>query len=122
MQISGLSANPLVSRYCLSETVPVSLDARPSASVAQNFALQNIHGGRTLSSRSAQIALERMREQVMKELGLTEDDLASMTADEKRVAEDKIREMIEEKLKQGMRNGDGEADNAGQVVLDAALG
>lgn len=156
MQISGLGANPLL-----------SLGARPSASIAQSFALQNssanssadtakslppvqpiafsmdmllaLQGEQEQESESKveelkpptaeelflaearKSPMERMREQVMKELGITEDALAQMTPEERRAAEDKIREMIEEKLKQGMR-GDGAAETAGDVVLEAALG
>lgn len=44
--------------------------------------------------------IERMREQIMKELGISEEDLAMMSPDERRATEDKIREMIEEKFRQ----------------------
>jgi hypothetical protein len=50
--------------------------------------------------------MERMREQVLGALGLTEEALAQMSRDERRSAEDKIREMIEEKIRQGMNGGD----------------
>ncbi|MBX3429536.1 MAG: hypothetical protein KF779_08150 [Hyphomonadaceae bacterium] len=50
--------------------------------------------------------MERMREQVLASLGLSEDALAQMPPDERRAAEDKIREMIEEKIRQGMNGGD----------------
>lgn len=66
--------------------------------------------------------MERLREQIIKELGISEEDLAAMPPDEKRATEDKIRELIEEKLKQGMRANDAGGDSAGDVVLDAALG
>jgi hypothetical protein len=66
--------------------------------------------------------MERLREQIMKELGISEEDLAAMPPDEKRATEDKIRELIEEKLKQGMRTNDSAGDSAGEIVLDAALG
>lgn len=68
--------------------------------------------------------MERMREQVMKELGVSEDALAAMPAEERRAAEDKIREMIGQKLKEGLReNGGGDsAEGAGQAVMEAALG
>ncbi|MCR6645941.1 MAG: hypothetical protein NVV62_16175 [Terricaulis sp.] len=45
--------------------------------------------------------IERMREQILEELGLTEEDLAAMGPDERRATEDKISAMIEEKLRQG---------------------
>ncbi|MBK6702582.1 MAG: hypothetical protein IPG56_01630 [Caulobacteraceae bacterium] len=50
--------------------------------------------------------MERMREQVLASLGLSEDALSQMSPDERRAAEDKIREMIEEKIRQGMNGGD----------------
>ena len=50
--------------------------------------------------------MERMREQVLASLGLSEDALAQMPSDERRATEDKIREMIEEKIRQGMNGGD----------------
>lgn len=46
--------------------------------------------------------IERMREQILAELGLSEESLAQLPPDEKRAMEDKIREMIEEKFRQGM--------------------
>jgi hypothetical protein len=154
MQIGSLSANPLI-----------SLGARPSASVAQSFALQNTPANFSAESAKSlppvqpiqlsmdmllalqgeqepesaveelkeptaeelflkearKSPMERMREQVMKDLGLTEEALAAMPPEEKRAAEDKIRDMIEEKLRQGMR-GDAPAETAGDVVLEAALG
>jgi hypothetical protein len=154
MQIAGLGANPLV-----------SLGARPSASVARSFALQNtpanfsagnakslppvqpvalsmdmlltLQGEQETEDTIAEVQppsaeelffkearkspMERMREQVMKDLGLTEEALAAMPPEEKRAAEDKIRDMIEEKLKQGMRS-DAPAETAGDMVLEAALG
>lgn len=50
--------------------------------------------------------MERMREQVLAALGLSEDALAQMSPDERRSAEDEIRELIEEKVRQGMNGGD----------------
>lgn len=50
--------------------------------------------------------MERLREQIMKELGVSEESLAQMPPEEKRAMEDKIRQMIEEKLRQGMNAGD----------------
>lgn len=45
--------------------------------------------------------IERMREQIMEELGVSEEDLAQMSPDERRVIEDQISAMIEEKLRRG---------------------
>jgi hypothetical protein len=50
--------------------------------------------------------MERMREQILQELGLTEDSLAQMSPEDRRIAEDKIRQMIEEKIRQAMNAGD----------------
>ncbi|MCX7356998.1 MAG: hypothetical protein NT015_02435 [Alphaproteobacteria bacterium] len=50
--------------------------------------------------------MERMREQVLAGLGLSEDALSQMPPDERRAAEDKVRELIEEKVRQGMNGGD----------------
>ncbi|MEZ5956865.1 MAG: hypothetical protein R3C27_06610 [Hyphomonadaceae bacterium] len=50
--------------------------------------------------------MERMREQVLQELGLTEESLAQLPPDERRIAEDRIRALIEEKVRQAM-NADG---------------
>lgn len=60
--------------------------------------------------------MERMREQVLEELGLTEDGLAQMSPDERRAAEDKIREMIEEKLRQAMGADDEPAASNGEML------
>jgi hypothetical protein len=46
--------------------------------------------------------MERLREQIMKELGISEADLAALPAEERRIMEDRIRQLIEEKLRQGM--------------------
>lgn len=45
--------------------------------------------------------IERMREQILEELGLTEEDIGQMSPDERRAVEDRISTMIEEKLRQG---------------------
>lgn len=60
--------------------------------------------------------MERMREQVMEELGLTDEALAQMSPDERRAAEDKIREMIEEKLRQAMGADDQHASSNGEML------
>jgi len=64
--------------------------------------------------------MERMREQILKELGLTEEALAQMAPEEKRAAEDKIREMIEEKLRQSMNAGDEPAESNAAMIQDLA--
>lgn len=65
--------------------------------------------------------MERMREQVMEQLGLTEDSLAQLPPEERRIAEDKIREMIEEKIRQGM-NADAEAPESNSAMLQSLIG
>lgn len=65
--------------------------------------------------------MERMREQVLGQLGLTEESLAQMPADERRVAEDKIREMIEEKIRQGM-GADDQPQNTNTAMLQSLIG
>jgi hypothetical protein len=60
--------------------------------------------------------IERMREQIMEELGLSEADLAAMPPEERRAAEDKIREMIEEKLRQAMGADDEPAASNGEML------
>jgi hypothetical protein len=62
--------------------------------------------------------MERLREQIMKELGISEADLAALPPDEKRAMEDRIREMIEEKLRQGMGADNADAGGAGAVLRE----
>jgi hypothetical protein len=65
--------------------------------------------------------IERMREQVLHDLGLTEESLAQMPAEERRIAEDKIRELIEEKIRQAM-NADGQSPNSNSAMLQSLIG
>ena len=60
--------------------------------------------------------IERMREQMLEELGLSEDDLARMSPDERRAVEDRISAMIEEKLRQGFG-----ADRAPETQAEALM-
>lgn len=62
--------------------------------------------------------IERMREQILKELGMTEEDLAALPPDEKRAVEEKIRAMIEEKLRQGM-GADREPPESAAALIQA---
>lgn len=64
--------------------------------------------------------MERMREQVLDSLGLTEEALAQMSPEERRAAEDKIREMIEEKIRQAMNAGDAPPDSNGAMLRHLA--
>jgi hypothetical protein len=65
--------------------------------------------------------MERMREQVLSDLGLTEESLAQMPPEERRAAEDKIREMIEEKIRQAMGAGD-DAPDSNSAMLQSLIG
>ena len=65
--------------------------------------------------------MERMREQVMGALGVTEEALAQMSPEERRAMEDKIREMIEEKLRQAMKGNDG-APASNSEMLQSLMG
>lgn len=59
--------------------------------------------------------IERMREQILEELGLTEEAIAQMSPDERRATEDKIRALIEEKLRQAM-GADETPDGNAQMI------
>lgn len=59
--------------------------------------------------------IERMREQILEELGLTEDSLAQLPPEERRAIEDQIREKIEEKFRQANNAGDRPDSNAEMV-------
>lgn len=64
--------------------------------------------------------IERMREQILEALGLTEETLAALPPDEKRAMEDKIAKMMEEKLRQSSGGQEGaEASNASMIELVA---
>jgi hypothetical protein len=64
--------------------------------------------------------IERMREQIMEELGISEADLAAMSPEERRATEDKIREMIEEKLRQANGGDDAPAQSNGEMLEQLA--
>lgn len=64
--------------------------------------------------------IERMREQIMEELGISEADLAAMSPEERRATEEKIREMIEEKLRQANGADDGPAESNGEMLEQLA--
>ncbi|MBN8606017.1 MAG: hypothetical protein J0L81_03795 [Caulobacterales bacterium] len=64
--------------------------------------------------------IERMREQILEELGLSEESLAALPPEEKRAMEDKIAKMIEEKLRQSMGAEEGVTpSNASMIELVA---
>lgn len=62
---------------------------------------------------------EKMREQVLKALGLSEEQLAAMSPEERAAAEDKIRDLIEAKIRETMR-ADGVDPNDGARAEQAA--
>lgn len=61
--------------------------------------------------------MQRMREQVLDSLGLTEEQLAQMSPEERRAAEDQIRQMIEEKFRQAM-NGDKDKPQSNAAMIE----
>ena len=62
--------------------------------------------------------MERMREQILEQLGLTEDAIDQMPPEERRAVEDQIREMIEQKLREGM-GADREAPESNASMIEA---
>lgn len=64
--------------------------------------------------------MERMREQILEQLGLSEDALAQMSPEDRRVAEDKIRELIEEKIRQAMNGGDNAPSSNAEMIEQLA--
>ena len=64
--------------------------------------------------------MERMREQILAELGMTEESLAQLPPDEKRMMEDKIRRLIEEKLREAMNAGEAPADSDTAMLTSLA--
>lgn len=60
--------------------------------------------------------IERMREHAMRELGVSEEDLANMSPEERRATEDKIRQLIEEKLREAT-GVDNAAAPAAEIIV-----
>lgn len=46
--------------------------------------------------------MQRLRDQILQSMGMTEESLALLPADERRAAEDKISKILREKIKEGM--------------------
>jgi hypothetical protein len=65
--------------------------------------------------------MQRMREQVLGALGLTEESLAQMPPEQRRAAEDQIRQLIEEKIKQAWRTDQSAPQSDTDAMLQAAL-
>lgn len=63
---------------------------------------------------------ERMREQVLEALGLTEDDLASMAPEERAAVEQQIADMIKEKMRQAM-GADREAPDSNAAMIEVVV-
>lgn len=59
---------------------------------------------------------ERLRDKILKAMGLTEDDLASMTPDERLAIESKIRDIIKETIVKAEGQGGAEREKAGAEV------
>lgn len=60
--------------------------------------------------------MERLREQILKELGYTEDSLRQAPPDERAAVEDKIRKLIEEKMKEAALRGGADSLGAGVIA------
>jgi hypothetical protein len=60
--------------------------------------------------------MQRMREQIMKELGITEEQLNAMPPEEKQAMEDRIRQLIEEKIREAHNAGDGPPQSNGEML------
>lgn len=90
----------------------VLASTRPAASAYETQALaQADEGDASEKVREAFLAyaqktpMERMRDQILKELGYTEEILKQAPADERAAVEDKIRKLIEEKMKEAALRG-----------------
>ncbi len=59
---------------------------------------------------------ERLRDKILKAMGMTEEDLASMTPDERLAIENKIRDVIKETIVKAEGQGGAERDKAGADV------
>jgi hypothetical protein len=60
--------------------------------------------------------IQRMREQLLEELGLNEASLAQLPPEERRAIEDQIRKAIEEKFRQAMGSADGATQSMGATL------
>lgn len=64
--------------------------------------------------------MERLREQILEQLGITEEELAQLPPEEKRGMEDQIRKLIEEKIRQA--NGAEDAPPGSNSEMISQLG
>lgn len=81
-----LSFETIMNLQSLDEPAPV----KPTGATAEEKFLEE----------ARKSPIERMRERILEELGLTEEAIAQMSPDERRATEDKIRAMIEERLRE----------------------
>lgn len=64
--------------------------------------------------------MERMREQILQSMGMTEESLAQLPPEERRAAEDKIAKMIQEKIKLATGVDKAPGDSAGEILQAVA--
>lgn len=64
--------------------------------------------------------MQRVREQILKALGITEDQLAQMPADQRQAMETRIRDLIQEKMREAHNAGKGAPDSNGEMLQSLA--
>jgi hypothetical protein len=64
--------------------------------------------------------MQRMREQVMKAMGVTEEQLAQMSPEERRATEDRIKDLIQEKIREANNAGKGPPDSNTDMLQSLA--
>lgn len=89
------------------EPKPAPASASSSAPTAEDLFLQEAHKS----------PMQRLREQILDSMGLTEDQLAQMPADQRRAVEDRIADIIKEKI----REANGGTQSAQQTDLPSTL-
>ncbi len=101
------------------QSISQQRDERANAPIEETQRSDAVHA---FLDESQKTPMERMREQILHSLGLTEDDLNNMTTDERQAAEAKISELIQEKLRQGMtgEGASGEAQGVGRFMVEVA--
>lgn len=62
--------------------------------------------------------MQRLRDQILQSMGMTEESLAQLPAEERRAAEDKISKILREKIKEGM-GVDSNASESNDDMLSA---
>ncbi len=89
------------------ELKPTQVSVSGNAPSAEDLFLQEAHKS----------PMQRLREQILDSMGLTEDQLAQLPADQRRSVEDRIADIIKEKI----REANGGAQSAQQTDLPSAL-